>query len=421
MADNINVGAKIDFSSARKAASDLKGLESGWKKQKKTAAASMDAIRNKVGSVTKSLFSMKNMIIGFAGFKAFQGLKNQVLGMTAAYETQIAAEKRLGMLLGNTGVNVQARLQQLKDWASATQKQTVYGDEQILSLQQQALAMGVSQDKLEEFTLAAMRLSGATGMSLDSATKNLAKTYGGLAGELGEVIPELREMDAEMMKSGAAVDLINRKFAGFEKEGADRATGGLKRLSNVIGDIREKIGERLDPVIAKIAGRLRTWFEANEKIIAQKIGDALEKAFQNGERLVQVMIDLIPGAIGAAEALAQIGGTIAKIVGWMQEMKVLIPSLFVVAGLRMAIASGNPLVGAGIIAGSAVAGIGMQKYLDSQAASYRSSHNVNINLHGANTAQIENSIVDSVRPHARRTALMQQKQNQDLSRIRTAI
>jgi len=178
MGDVVRTGIELDFSSSRKAARDLKGLEGGWKKMKKTATASIDSVKSKLDAFTGKIFNIKNALIGFAGLRVFQSIKDQVLGMTAAYETQIAAEKRLGILLDLNGVKGEARLAQLKKWAAAMQENTVYGDEQTLSIMQQGLAMGVAEDRLEDFALAVMRLTGGTGglIQLDGATRNLAKT-----------------------------------------------------------------------------------------------------------------------------------------------------------------------------------------------------------------------------------------------------
>ena len=50
---------------------------------------------------------------------------------------------------------------------------------------------------------------------LDSAMRNLNKTYGGLAGELGETVPELRGLTAEQMKNGAAVKILGERYKGL--------------------------------------------------------------------------------------------------------------------------------------------------------------------------------------------------------------
>ena len=59
-------------------------------------------------------------------------------------------------------------------------------------------------------------------MTLESAVKNLAKTFGGLTGELGESIPKLKELTTEQLKSGEAVKFVLENYKGYAETAADK-------------------------------------------------------------------------------------------------------------------------------------------------------------------------------------------------------
>ena len=103
---------------------------------------------------------------------------------------------------------------------------------------------------------AAAQLSAATGMTLESAVKNLAKTFGGLTGELGESIPKLKEFTTEQLKNGEAVDFILENYKGFAETAAKEGLGAVKQLKNAWGDFLEQIGSTMLPAVNNLAQAL---------------------------------------------------------------------------------------------------------------------------------------------------------------------
>ena len=96
-------------------------------------------------------------------------------------------------------------------------------------------------------------------MTLDSAVKNLAKTYGGLSGELGESIPKLKELTTEQMKNGEAVKFILENYKGFAETLAKTGTGPLKQLWMAIGDLAEEFGKVLMPAVQYAAEAIKSF------------------------------------------------------------------------------------------------------------------------------------------------------------------
>lgn len=192
-------------------------------------------------------------------------------------DTQMQAEaKLLNALKGREDVQKRLIAQ-----AAELQGRSLFGDEEIINQQAVLAAMGRTEQQINDIIEASAQLSAATGMSLDSAVKNLAKTYGGLAGELGESIPALRELTKEQLMNGDAVKLIKEQYQGFAESAAQAGAGSLVQLKNQLGDLSEQIGMILMPFVkslvnalSKLVGWLQNLSPAAQKTIVVIAGIA---------------------------------------------------------------------------------------------------------------------------------------------------
>lgn len=163
-------------------------------------------------------------------------------------DTQLQAEaKLLNALKGR-----EAAQKRLIAQASEIQGRSLFGDEEIINQQAILASMGRTEQQIRDIIEASVQLASATGMSLDSAVKNLAKTYGGLAGELGESIPALRSLTKEQLMNGDAVKYILNEYKGFAETAANVGAGSLVQLKNKFGDLTEQIGIILLPALNKL-------------------------------------------------------------------------------------------------------------------------------------------------------------------------
>lgn len=177
-------------------------------------------------------------------------------------ETQIQAESRLMNALGGRA-DVQQRL---LSQASEIQSRSVIGDEVIISQQAYLASLGMTEQQIKDVTEASVQLSSATGMSLESAVKNLAKTYGGLAGRLGESIPQLKEMTTEQLKNGEAVKYVLANYKGYAETAASKGLGAMKQLKNSWGDLLEQVGSAMMPFVTKVSGMFSAVVSAMQRI-----------------------------------------------------------------------------------------------------------------------------------------------------------
>ena len=212
MADK-NLNIRVRAEGAKKAKKDLKGVDNGLK--------SLGASALKAG----------------AAFVGTAGLISVLKKSVTAFAEQELAEKRLEAALGRTS-------QSLLDQASALQKVSVFGDEAIITQQAFLASLEFTEEQIGSIIRASIDLSAATGISLESAVRNTAKTFSGLSGELGELIPQLRGLTTEQMKAGDAVKVIADLFGGQAKEQTETLSGQMQQLKNAVGDVAEQFGEK---------------------------------------------------------------------------------------------------------------------------------------------------------------------------------
>lgn len=205
-------------------------------------------VERNLGSLEKRLTSLgKSLSVKLTAPLAALGavaLKNA--------DTQQQAEHRLlTALKGRTDIQ-----QRLIAQAAELQSRSVLGDEVVIGQQAYLASLGMTEEQIGRVIEASAQLSAATGMTLDSAVKNLAKTFGGLTGELGESIPKLKELTVEQLKNGEAVDFILENYKGFAESAAQTALGPLRQLNNAWGDFLEQIGAAMMPFATKVTRAL---------------------------------------------------------------------------------------------------------------------------------------------------------------------
>jgi len=211
-----------------------------------------DQAARSIGKVDNRLKSLAKSAAGAAA--AFFGARMLIQGFRQAVDAagrQELAERKLETALGRTS-------KALLDQASALQKVTTVGDEAIIEQQAFLASLEFTEDQIKSIISASLDLSAATGISLESAVRNTAKTFSGLSGELGELIPQLRELTTEQMKAGDAVKVIADLFGGQAQENTKTMAGAIEQMKNAVGDAAESVGSLLAPTVIKAANALKS-------------------------------------------------------------------------------------------------------------------------------------------------------------------
>ena len=248
----------------------LEGADKASKGAKKVSKG-MGDLAKKAMAAGAAYFGSKALI---------EGIKQS----TAAFGIQEQAQRKLIKSTGSAATS-------LSLLASSLQKQTRFGDEATMAQMSFLGSIGMTEKQIKSIMPVAMDLAAATGMTLESAVRNTAKTFSGLAGELGELVPQLRELTAEEMKAGKAVEVMGQLFGGQAQADAASFTGKMEQLDNRLGDVAENFGSYFAPFVEDAK---ETWVDFSEAVsdflgLTPDLEDAQREATQ---QLVQEKIEL---------------------------------------------------------------------------------------------------------------------------------
>lgn len=258
-----------------------------------------------------------------------------------AFDTQAKAEAQLRTALqGN-----ETAFKDLTTAAQELQEVSLFTDEEIIAQQAYLASLGLTEDKIKDVIKASMDLAAGTGQTLEFGVKNLAKTFSGLTGELGESIPALKNLTTEELKAGEAVNVVADAFKGQAKAAAEAGTGGLTQLKNSFGDLSEEIGRALMPMLNDLADKLKVIVKGMQDLTAEQIE-------------AKVKIGLFAAAIGpvlvAISSMITAVTKVGNLLKWLARsiiLPVVVGALSVLIGaLSVAIAT---------FGGAAVAGVGL--------------------------------------------------------------
>lgn len=263
-----------------------------FQQRTKQVEKSLEGLQKKMTSVGKTLSKTLTLPLVALGTASVM-----------AADTQVQAETRLLTALKGRE-DIQRRLMAQ---AAELQSRSTFGDEEVIAQQAYLASLGMTERQINDVIEASAQLSVATGMTLESAVKNLAKTYGGLTGELGESIPALKSLTAEQLKSGEAVKYILENYQGYAEAAAQSGAGSMRQLKNQLGDLAEQLGMILMPALQKIVGwisNMVTWFQnlspTTQKVIVviASLAAAIGPVLTVGGKLL-AMLPLIKAAFTA--------------------------------------------------------------------------------------------------------------------------
>ena len=213
------------------------GFDKADEKTKKLSG-SLGTLAKRAGAVAGAYFGGQALLAGLRSSLDLYGRQEQAI-------------KKLNTAMGGNTSGLQA-------FASQLQKVTRFGDEATLEMMAFLGSIGMTEDQIRKIIPVALDLATATNQSLEFAVRNTAKTFSGMTGELGELVPQIKDLTAEQLKAGDAVDVMAELFGGQAQADAQSYTGTMEQMSNAVGDAGEAIGELLSPAVEKVAGFLKT-------------------------------------------------------------------------------------------------------------------------------------------------------------------
>jgi len=279
----------------------------------------------KIGTGVKTLgVGFKNVAkIGVASFAAL-GAGIALLGK--AFAEQETVNNKMAAAFDAVGESGSAAVEKWGAFATAIQRTTTLGDEEIMNLVTLGKVMGVTNDKLEEATKGAIGLSKAFGIDMTASMKMVALAQQGEFEMLARYIPALRQATTEAEKQ----TIVNKAMAnGFKIAEAelDTLSGQFKALKGVVGDAMQEAGkavgeggftsiiEDLKNSIIRLTedGTITAWAEK----VAQGFRSVIAQAKQAAEtiRMMKMRADIkseVKEAVFEGRTGGGIGGAIQK-------------------------------------------------------------------------------------------------------------
>jgi len=173
-------------------------------------------------------------------------------------------------------------------FATSIQSVTRYGDEEVLTLMALIRNLGVSSDKVEEATKMAIGLATATNRDVKSMAQYIALAQQGEFTMLRRYIPALRKTNDATEQLRIVTEFAARGFKVAQKT-TNSFSGGLKQMSNLWGDLREKLGsvitknqtvldlmKQTREWLIKMGEKVDAWREKNQALIDQKMEEYLD-------------------------------------------------------------------------------------------------------------------------------------------------
>ena len=250
---------------------DDSGVDSGLKKINKKLKQFADKLKSSgfanlgssiTGIVTGASASLKVLST------SVKAVTKAVKETTEAYKTQTKAEIQLDTAVKNSPFLNGESARKLKDFAGEIQKFSTYGDEYVIPFMADLVNSGRTVDETMDIIRTATDISASGMMDFGSAVSQLNATFQGTTGTLGRQIASIKNLTAEELKSGKAIEILKKQFSGTAEEIA-KSVGSSEQLKNAIGDFKEEIGasfeKNMTPMRKFFTELIQGWADARKE------------------------------------------------------------------------------------------------------------------------------------------------------------
>lgn len=263
------------------------------------------------------------------GVKALaRGVANLGSAAIDAAKIQEQSLKGLQTAMQQTGEFTQSAFLDMQNFASALQNTTTIGDETTLQMLSLAKSFGATNEQAKELITAAADYSSASGRSFEEAVRQLSKTLGGFAGELGEVNPAIKELTKEQLQAGAAARVLGQQFRGSAAANTRTFSGRLEQLNNNIGDFLEQVGFLItsdsfagDIIsgVSEFVQNLTKFFQDNRKEIKLWVKQGINLIIKAVNTVAPVIQFLTKQFLNQATIIANLNTFILKLVNTIAQ------------------------------------------------------------------------------------------------------
>jgi hypothetical protein len=333
-------------------------LEEGSVKQsfsniEKQAKASSKNIESSFGGVTSLL--TKNLAAVGAGLAAIGTAYVGTIFSKASIEAAIEQEQaitRLNQSLASAGRFTQETSREFQEFAKQLGATTAMDAEVIDGLLALSNNFARTNEEAKKLTQSAIELSAATGKDLNSSIEMLGKTLSGEAGRLGSSVPAIKNLSAEALKAGEAIDIVLSRFSGSAAAQANTFQGSINTLKNAFEDVLEEVGKFVtqSPALIKLFQIIADGFRSAAESIGgfregrDIIGDIIIISIKFAEVINQYLIAPIEIATRVVNAgfqaiLVGASGLVAGVAKTLSFLVNQFPDVPMFAGIKASLAS----------------------------------------------------------------------------------
>lgn len=231
---------------------------------------------------------------------AFAAISGVILKSISEYGQQEQAVNALTRTMVNNGVYSKALKDDYLAQAEALSKLTLFGDEQVIQAQSQFSQQARGIKLTQESTRAILDFAQAQGIDAAQAAEVVGKAVGTGTNALARYGIEVNASASKSEKMAQVLTGLNAKFGG-QAEAATSGLGAIKMLQKTIGELFEKFGEKLAPLISGVASAINSFVNDSKQI--EPVMDAFKEVF----------IFLLKSGAGVQEMFVVLGKTIGTV------------------------------------------------------------------------------------------------------------
>jgi hypothetical protein len=171
------------------------------------------------------------------------------IGATKAAAEDAAQQEHLAATLERTAGATTAQVKATEDWIAKTARATGVADDELRPALENIVTATGDITKSQKLMGQALDISAATGKDLSTVSAAIAKGYQGQTTALGRLVPGLSEGAKKSKDFAVIMAELQQKTGGAAADAAGTAAGQFKTLTMEIGELQEKLGAALLPVL----------------------------------------------------------------------------------------------------------------------------------------------------------------------------
>lgn len=335
----------------------------------------------------------------------FQAITNAISGTIEAAQQEETAVRALNSALKTSGDFSLTASRNLQSFADQMQRTTTVSDEAALELLAQAKAFGVTNEQAQKMTKTAVNVASVTDRDVTQVLDQMGASLTGVAGELEDFIPKLGEMEKSALKNGAAIELMNKKFAGSAQRQINTYRNATAQLNNIWTELLATIGKNFTQNQA-----LQAVFETIRNTLTNMI-EAVNNNSQSFREFATTGIKLVVESVEVMiESFAKFGKVTVRVVSETRKIlqKLISPIKAVAAGLGALAGGGNPISAMNdsltdtannvqAIRNSTQEQVSFFQKLDDSADQFSSNFNKNLQESKTKTQEVERNLSSTTR------------------------